>query len=207
MSLKVLGISTSPRINGNTDLLLKQALDGAESAGATIEYINLGDYTIGPCTECNECYRTGICQIGDDYQLFLEKIHKADRLIFATPIFFMNVCAQAKTLIDRAQCLWAHKYILEKELFTPERDHRGMVIAVGGSKSVKQFDSIRWTMKTYFSTLGICYVSGLYIDNVDVKGAIEKHPAALKEAYRLGCLLAIADSAIPEKPTEVKLNT
>ena len=117
----------------------------------------------------------------------------------------MSVCAQAKMLIDRAQCLWAHKYVLKKELYSPDHDYRGMVIAVGGSRSVKQFDNIRWTMKTYFNTLEIRYVSGLYVDNVDAKGDIEKHTSALKEAYRLGCLLATTDSVIPKKPIEVEL--
>ena len=58
MSLKMLGISTSPRTNGNSDTLLRRALEGAESADAQIEYIRLSDYKIGPCIECNACYIT-----------------------------------------------------------------------------------------------------------------------------------------------------
>ena len=56
MNLKVLGISTSPRVNGNTDLLLREVLGGAESAGAKIEYLSLRDSNISPCVECNSCY-------------------------------------------------------------------------------------------------------------------------------------------------------
>ena len=153
MSIKVLAISTSPRTNGNSDILLRRALEGAESAGAQTEYIHLTDYNIGPCTECNACYATGRCRVEDDYQQLLEKLLNTDRLIFATPIFFMTVCAQAKMLIDRGQCLWAHKYVLKKQLFNPERDRRAMVIAVGGSRGIKQFDSIRRTMKVYLDCL------------------------------------------------------
>ncbi|MHC4088073.1 MAG: flavodoxin family protein, partial [Planctomycetota bacterium] len=111
MSVKVLGISTSPRVDGNSDLLLRQALAGAESTGAEIEYISLRDLNIAPCNECNFCYKHGTCSIEDDYQMLSSKMLEADRLIFATPIFFMTVCAQAKALIDRCQCLWAHKYV------------------------------------------------------------------------------------------------
>jgi multimeric flavodoxin WrbA len=100
MDVKVLGISTSPRIKGNSDLLLRQALAGAKSAGASTEYVRLADYKIGPCIECNDCYTTGRCSVQDDYQQLLSGILDADRLIFATPVFFMTVCAQAKTLID-----------------------------------------------------------------------------------------------------------
>ncbi len=205
MSLKVLGISTSPRKKGNSDTLLRRALEGAESAGAQTEYIRLSDYKIGPCIECNACYSTGRCSVEDDYQRLLEKLLKADHLIFATPIFFMTVCAQAKMLIDRGQCLWAHKYVLKRELFNPERDRRAMVIAVGGSKGVKQFDSIRRTMKTYFDCLQMNYVAGLYVNQVDNRGDINRHPNALDEAYRLGSNLAVVDAPLVQKPDDIEL--
>jgi len=206
MSLKVLGISTSPRLKGNSDLLLREALTGAEFAGAQVEYLRLCDLKIGPCVECNCCYTTGRCRVEDDYQMVLEKMLDVDRLIFATPVFFMTVCSQAKMLIDRGQCLWASKHILKKPLFeTGRRDRRAMVIAVGGSKSTKQFDSIRLTMKAYFDALDIKYVANLFINKVDARGAIKTHPSALKEAFRLGKELASADTPLPEKPIDVML--
>ena len=205
MNLKVLGISTSPRTKGNSDLLLRQALAGAESVGAQIEYIHLVDYNIGPCIECNACYTTGKCKLEDDYQQLLEKLIHTDRLIFATPIFFMTVCAQAKMLIDRGQCLWAHQYVLKKELFNSERDRRAMVIAVGGSKGIKQFDSIRRTMKAYFDALQIQYSAGLYVNQVDNRDDVEKHPSALKEAFRLGSVLADSENPVQQKPIDIEL--
>ena len=205
MSVKVLGISTSPRAGGNSDLLLRRALEGAESAGARIEYIHLTDYNVGPCIECNACYVTGRCVVEDDYQQLLEKLLNTDRLIFATPIFFMTVCAHAKMLIDRGQCLWAHQYVLKKKLFSSERDRRAMVIAVGGSKSTKQFDSIRRTMKAYFDTLQIKYVAGIFVNQIDEPGDTEKHPSALKEAFRLGAVLAAANAPLPQKPDDIEL--
>ena len=205
MIIKTLGISTSPRIKGNSDLLLREALTGAESAGAQIEYIRLLDLNIGPCIECNACYTTGTCQIQDDYQQLLKKMHDADRLIFATPIFFMTVCAQAKMLIDRGQCLWANKYILKKQLITTKRDRRAMVIAVGGSKSKKQFESIRLTMKSYFDVLDINYTANLFINKVDRLSEIQKHPSALKEAFRLGKELITAETPTSQKPNNAEL--
>lgn len=205
MAIKILGISTSPRTKGNSDLLLREALKGAKSAGAQIEYIRLSDYRIAPCIECNACYKTGICRIQDDYQGLLKKILDTDRLIFATPVFFMTVCAQAKILIDRGQCLWAHKYVLKKQLFSPRRDRRAMVIAVGGSKSKKQFESIRFTMKTYFDVLDVNYSTNLFINKVDGCGEIRKHPLALKEAFRFGKELIATDSPPTQKPINVEL--
>ena len=203
--MKILGISTSPRIQSNSDMLLRQALAGAESVGKKTEYVRLCDYNIGPCIACNACYATGQCRVQDDYQLLLQKILDADHLLFATPLFFMSVCAQAKMLIDRGQCLWAYKYILKKQLFTSKRDRRAMVIAVGGSKSKKQFESVRLTMTSYFDTLQIHYVLNLFVNQIDAPGEIQKHPSALKEAYRLGREFVASDAPPPEKPIDVAL--
>jgi len=186
-------------------MLLRRALAGAESAGADVEYVRLCDLKIGPCIECNSCYATGVCAIKDDYQELLQKMLDADRLIFATPVFFMSICAQAKILIDRGQCLWAQKYILKKTPICKGRDLRAMVIAVGGSKSKKQFESIRLTMKTYFDSLDIRYAANLFINQIDAIGQIEKHPSALDEAFRLGAELGAIDSAPPTKPVTIEL--
>lgn len=186
-------------------MLLRQALAGAESAGAEVACVRLSDYSIGPCIECNACYATGLCRVQDDYQQILKEILDADRLIFATPIFFMSVCAQAKMLIDRGQCLWAHKYVLKKRLFPPEHDRRAIVIAVGGSKSKKQFESVRLTMMSYFDSLEVSYVSNLFVNKIDGPGEIQKHPSALNEAYRLGKELVSTDTPPPQKPIVVDL--
>jgi multimeric flavodoxin WrbA len=220
--MKVLGISASPRLKGNSDLLLRQALAGAESAGAEVEYIRLAELKISPCIECNACYKTGRCVIEDDYQMLMQKTIDADRLIFATPIFFMTVSALAKLFIDRCQCLWANKYVLKKPLIAPPcplgagRDlprravsgtagRRAMVIAVGGSKSKKMFDSVRLTMKYFLDCLDMHYQANLFVNKVDAQGAIETHPCAANEAYRLGCELASPSTPLSEKPLDVEL--
>ncbi len=205
MSVKVLGISTSPRQNANSDLLLRQALAGAESTGAEIEYISLRDLNIAPCIECNSCYIKGACSVDDDYQMLSSKMLESDRLIFATPIFFMTVCAQAKALIDRCQCLWAHKYVLKQPLITTSRDRRAMVIAVGGTKSTKMFESIRLTAKYFLDVLEMNYAVNLFVNKVDAAGEIKQHPTAMDEAYRLGREIVSTDTPPPEKPVSVEL--
>jgi len=206
MALKVIGISASPRLNSNSDLLLRQALAGAESVGAQIEYLRLSDFKIAPCIECNSCYKTGRCVVKDDYHIISAKMLDADRLIFATPIFFMTVCAQAKALIDRCQCLWAHKYVLKKPLITTAgRDRRTMVIAVGGSKSKKMFDSIRLTMKYFFDVLDINYAANLFVNKVEDPGQIKNHPSAMEQAFALGQKLVAPDTPPPEKPLDIEL--
>jgi multimeric flavodoxin WrbA len=190
MTIKVLGISTSPRQRGNSDLLLRQALAGAETAGAETEYLSLQGLSITPCQACNACFKTGVCRIDDDFQPIFGKLLDLDRLVFATPVHFMAVCAQAKVLIDRCQCLWARKYVLRRPLF-PEgsRDRRAMVIAVAGSRSTSTFDCIALTMRYYLDAVAVDYALNLFVNQVDERGAVMQHPSAMDEALRIGAEL------------------
>lgn len=189
MSIKIVGISASPRKNGNSDLLLSETLAGAEAAGAEIEYLPLRETNLRPCINCNACYKTGRCAFAakDDFGSILETMLAADRLIFATPIYFMAVAAQAKLLIDRFQCLWAEKYVLKRESGQRKsRDLRGMVIAVGGCTSTKMFDCVRMTMKYFFDVLDMPHAYSLWVNRINERGEIANHPVALSEARRLG---------------------
>ncbi len=203
--MKVLGISTSPRDSSNSDLLLRKALSGAGSAGAEAEYLRLSKFSISPCSECGACYATGECPVQDDFQIVLTKMLRADRLILATPIFFMSVCAQAKIIIDRCQCLWASKYLLKRPIDpTGDKNRLAMVIAVGATKSKKMFDSVRLIMKYYLDALDMGYFANLFVSNVDEAGRISHNTEALERAFRLGTELTYA-SAAAEKPIEAEI--
>jgi multimeric flavodoxin WrbA len=207
MALKVLGISASPRERGNTDLLLRRALEGAEAAGAEVEVVALRDLKIGPCIECYKCARTGRCAVEDDYQAVYAKLLATDRLVFATPVFFMGPSAQAKLLIDRCQCLWARKYLLKQPLFADgPRDRRAMVIAVGGTKGKKMFECVRLTMKYFFDAAEFTYAANLFVNQVDGRAEILRVPRAMAEAARLGSAIAAAGMPPPKAPETVELS-
>jgi len=208
MAVTVLGISASPRRNGNTEQMLKKTLEGAASSThAAGELVRLADLRIGPCIECNHCCETGVCKIQDDFQIIMEKMLNAQRLIFATPVFFMTVSAQAKLLIDRCQCLWARKIVLKRPLEAAPSPlgRAAMVIAAGGSRSKKMFESIRLTMKSYFDVIDMSYAGGLFVNKIDRPGDIERHPSALERAYRLGRDFALKDFSRTIEPEEVEL--
>ncbi len=99
--MKVLGISCSPRKNGNTDILVQAALEKAAAEGAEVEFISLSGKKIQPCDACYVCRAKGECHIQDDMTPLYEKMAQADGLIFGSPVYFWDVTAQAKALIDR----------------------------------------------------------------------------------------------------------
>lgn len=205
MCYRVLGIASSPRAGGNSDLLLQKALAGAESAGASVELLSLRDMEIMPCQECDVCLSSGECPLDDDFPEVLQKLLACDGLILTTPVFFMSMTAYAKALIERCQCLWARKYVLRQPLFPDEqRDRRGMLISVAGTKSEQMFDCVTLTLKYWLDVLEMKHVSSLFVNQVDAKGDILKHPSALGEAFRLGQEL-VACRQLPEKAEIVRL--
>jgi len=178
----------SPRIKGNTDLLLDEALKGAQSQGAEVEKIIVDKLNIAPCREYYGCLRDGNCVIRDDMDGIYPKLLEADGVIVASPIFFYGLTSQVKALIDRCQALWARKYILKRN---PSRSGRqGAFIAVGATKGKKLFDGSILTVKYLFQSIGVEYAAELLIRGVDKKGEIRDHPTALKDAFDMGRKIA-----------------
>jgi multimeric flavodoxin WrbA len=181
--LKVLGIMGSPRIKGNADLLLDEALRGAQESGAEVEKIIVDKLKIAPCREYYGCLNDGNCVIRDDMDDIFPKILGADAVIVATPIFFYTVSAQLMLLISRCQALWARKYIL-KNLDMPVK--KGAFISVGATRGAKLFDGPKLTIKYFFQAINADYSDELLIRGVDKRGEIKEHPDSLTAAYELG---------------------
>jgi multimeric flavodoxin WrbA len=182
--LKVLGIMGSPRIKGNTDLLLEEALKGAKSQGAEVEKIVVDKLKIAPCKEYLGCFKDGNCVIRDDMDDIYPKLLGADVVIIASPMFFYGVSSQAKALIDRCQALWARKHILKQSL--PNGGRKGAFIAVGATKGKRLFEGAILTVKYFFEAIGVKYADELLIRGVDARGEIKEHPIALSDAFELG---------------------
>jgi multimeric flavodoxin WrbA len=92
----------SPRIGGNSDLLLEQALDGARAAGGgEVEKIVLCKKRISGCLDCKKCNETGVCVIKDDMKAIHQKILGAGAVIHSVPVYFCSMTAQMKAYLDR----------------------------------------------------------------------------------------------------------
>lgn len=186
MALKTLGIYSSPRAGGNSDLLLKEFLRASIDSGADTEEIFLRDLNVAPCIECGSCNETGKCVVRDDMQLVYPKLESADRIVVASPVFFYSVTAQLKAMIDRCQCLWCKSFYL-KEIPPPEiSGKKGFLLSVAGTKGKSVFDCSLVTMRIFFESVGISFAGHLGYRQVDRKGAILEHPDALREAFEAG---------------------
>lgn len=106
----ILIISTSPRKDGNSEILADEFARGAQEAGHTVEKISLYDKTIHFCKGCLACQKTQRCVIHDDADAIAQKMKDADVLVFATPIYYYEMCGQMKTMLDRANPLFPSDY-------------------------------------------------------------------------------------------------
>ncbi len=187
----VLGISGSPRRNGNTELLIKEFMKGAKASGHETELILLSELNISPCNSCDSCQTNGRCIINDNMQTMHKKLLEADYIVFASPIYFGGVSAQLKSFIDRCQALWSRKYILKEPLINHNKRARsGYFISTAGSKDYNNvFDGAIIVIKAIFNTLDIKYKSELLFKDMENKGGIIKHPNALRIAYETGTSL------------------
>ena len=181
--MNVLGILGSPRRGGNAEVLLDKALDGALASGASVEKISLNELRIRPCQECGGCDDTGECVISDGMDTVYNKIDKADAVIVASPIFFGEVTAQTKAMIDRFQCRWVGKYRLKKD---PAAGKKGAFLCVSAWHKDEFFENAKRVIKIFFVVLGIAYIGDVWCQGVSGKGDIEKRPDSLEAAFKLG---------------------
>lgn len=177
MSKRVLVISTSPRKGGNSDVLADEFARGAKDAGNEVQKINLCDKTIGFCKGCLACQKTGRCVIHDDADDIAQKMRDVDVIAFATPIYYYELSGQMKTMLDRANPLFASKYAFRDIYFIAacaDEDEKAMDRAINGLGGwVECFDKAR--------IIGV--VKGL---GANEKGDIRRLPEPMKNAYEMG---------------------
>ena len=100
--MKVIGISGSPRKDGNTATAIQLALKEIEDAGIQTEFISLAGRSIAPCTACMGCKEGPACTIKDDFDPLFRKILEAEGVIVGSPVYFGSATPEIMALLDRA---------------------------------------------------------------------------------------------------------
>jgi multimeric flavodoxin WrbA len=118
-----------------------------------------------------------------------EAIRSSDRIVLASPIFFSALSSQTKMMIDRCQAFWCEKYLLKKPIPAGAYGRKGLLLLVGGQKGELGLQGMHCagiSAKAFFRTISVPEHKTLSYTGVDSKGAIVKHPTALKDAYEAG---------------------
>jgi putative NADPH-quinone reductase len=188
----LLALYASPRRKGNTSLLLDALVSGAEEAGLENKAFRVAEMDIRPCRACNACFGDGECVQEDDMQEIYPHLLESDAVAMAAPIFSMNICAQAKALIDRCQRFWSARYVLGRELVEQERAERrrGFFLSCCGRNKPETFDCTRPVMGYFFYIIRVGSWTPLTFSGVDEAGSIRGVEGALEAAAGLGRSIA-----------------
>lgn len=188
----MLALYTSPRRGGNTSLLLDALVEGAGQAGFETESYHTARMDIRPCRACNACMKDGECVQKDDMQEIYPHLTKAGAVALAAPIFSMNICAQAKALIDRCQRLWATMYALRIETVEPDlkAERRGFFLSCCGRDVPETFECTGPTLRYFFHIIQVGGWESLTFAGVDEKGEILEVEGAIERSRELGLSLS-----------------
>ncbi len=107
--MKVIALQGSPRKNGNTAKVLSWVEEELTALGHDVETIFLNSKNLKGCLGCGKCKEkpdTVGCIQTDDIPEILEKMTKAELVIFASPLYFWGVTSQLKSVIDRTYSLY-----------------------------------------------------------------------------------------------------
>jgi multimeric flavodoxin WrbA len=177
--MKVIGISGSPRKNGNSEILLRKALEPFKEKNWEIVEFNLSNQNVLPCDGCDSCVSSNICKINDDMNILYDELKEFDVMIIASPAYYRNVTAQLKALFDRTYALTNDKLLKGK---------LGGAIAVGRGEGGGQ-SLVLTIIHNFFLSSGIICIPG-ELNGVSAKadkpGDILNQPKRLRQARLLG---------------------
>lgn len=178
--MKVIGISGSPRMDGNTEFLVKEALKPFYEKEWEVTEFFLSSKTVNPCMGCETCRDSGVCVIeGDDMEFLLHEFETCHALIIGSPSYYRNVTAQLKAVFDRSFVFNNRKLLAGKI---------GGAISVGRGEGGGQA-LVLSIIHNYFLSSGAlcvpCEINGLSA-RADKPGDILEQPHRLRQARVLG---------------------
>jgi len=189
--MKITGFVGSPRKGGNTDVLVRQALSGAEEGGAATRLVYLNDVAFRDCQGCGFCKRAGACRLNDGMEELYEAIRESDGIIVGSPVYFGMMTGTVKNFIDR----W---YALLNDDFTsrlPPGKTAALILPQGDTNP-----DVFAPMATHFSVtlefFGFEVAAPLIAAGLLDAGDAEKDETLMERAYALGQRLVPASSSV-----------
>jgi multimeric flavodoxin WrbA len=192
MSKRIVVINGSLRVNGNTDVIIKSLLNGAENTDVTMRQFLLRDIKIKSCIGCYSCYEKDKCSIKDDMQAIHHELQRSDLIILASPMYWWGVTGLMKTFIDRLYLYYpkrnGHLVSGKKLIFiipmnVNEKQH-------GREAYLSEIEPIQMTTKYIFKRLGIQILDIIFYPGIRNKEDAIKNSEYLDHAYNLGTKLA-----------------
>lgn len=166
--MDILAINASPhKGRGDTHLILKPFLKGAEDAGAKTETVFLYEKKIGFCIGCLSCaFKTpGVCALQDDMTILMDKVRATDILVIASPLYLDGLTAMCKAFIDRLAPLLSYELAIRdghcRHLYSGKHCSKLFLIASCGFYELDNFESMIDHIKKVCANLNMEYLGNL----------------------------------------------
>ena len=180
----VLIIEGSHRTGGNSRDIANLIAELATEAGRSVEIVHLRELDFHHCIACEKCRTTGKCVLQDEMQGAYQKLHDAEIIVLATPIYFQTVGGLLKNFLDRCQTLYSIHYVM-KEYFVKDEELRSkrklQPIFVGGTNLPDTFPCAENTMKVWAIDLNCERQPAICFGKVDARGDFLADPAKVAE--------------------------
>jgi multimeric flavodoxin WrbA len=158
--MKVVAFNGSPRIKGNTSILVGHVLDAMGKAGVETEVVQVGGKSIHGCRACSRCQERldRRCAFDDDIaNACIEKMIAADGVLLASPTYFGDVTPEIKALMDRAG------FVTRANGDLLRRKAGAAVVAVRRAGAMHAFDTLN-----HFFTISQMIIPGSSYWNVGI---------------------------------------
>lgn len=100
--MKIVMITGSAHKNGTTAVLAAEFIKGAAEAGHEVFRFDAAFKNVHPCIACERCHNMDKgCAFQDDMNELNPHLLEAEGVVFVSPIYYYDVNAQIKAVIDR----------------------------------------------------------------------------------------------------------
>lgn len=189
----IIGFSGSPRINGNSDLLLKSILAGAQNESIPTDFYNLTKIHFNGCIGCEKCRKSKICtgQIDGMSQIY-PKVISSMGLVLVSPTHNYNITSWMKAFIDRLYCFYNFGNDRPRS-WSSQLSGQNRKAIIGAICEQESSDDMGFTleaMRRPLEALGYEIVDELAVLRIFDKGKVKNNEDAMNNAYASGQKLA-----------------
>ena len=191
----VIGFSGSPRINGNSDILLKTILSGVNDQHIPSQSVNLSSITFSGCIGCEKCRKDKICTgIVDGMSLLYKEILLSKGLVVVSPTHNYNITSWMKAFIDRLYCFYNFKNDRPRSWSSQltGQKRKAIIAAICEQENKEDMGFTMEAMKQPLAALGFDIAGELAVYRIFDKAKVKKETETLQKAYDLGIHLAQA---------------
>jgi multimeric flavodoxin WrbA len=174
--MRIIGVVCSPRVGGNTEILVKEAMSGAKQEGADTSLLFIRGKNIKPCDGCFGCHG-GQCHIKDDMQEINNSLINMDGILIGTPLYW-TLPGQAATFLDRTLPLALTGRLANKV---------GGAIVVAARYAGETVAALLRRYYAYCHMITMDWVVGYALN----KGDVVKDEAAMKASFEVGRMMAL----------------